>query len=51
MGSGNKFGKKCFGVIALSLMIRNASKDHEKFSCKMVAAMRNGFGGHSVKKK
>ncbi|MCI8270846.1 MAG: decarboxylating 6-phosphogluconate dehydrogenase [Erysipelotrichaceae bacterium] len=38
-------------VIALSLMIRNASKDHEKFSCKMVAAMRNGFGGHSVKKK
>lgn len=38
-------------VIALSLMTRNASKDHEKFSCKVVAAMRNGFGGHSVKKK
>lgn len=37
-------------VIALSLMTRNASKDYEKFSCKVVAAMRNGFGGHSVKK-
>lgn len=38
-------------VIALSLMIRNASRDHEKFSCKVVSAMRNGFGGHSVKRK
>ena len=37
-------------VIALALMTRNASKDYEKFSCKVVAAMRNGFGGHSVKK-
>ncbi len=36
-------------VITLALMTRNASKDHEKFSCKVVAAMRNGFGGHSVK--
>lgn len=38
-------------VIALSLMTRNASKDHEKFACKVVAAMRNGFGGHDVHKK
>lgn len=38
-------------VIALALMVRNASKDHEKFGCKVVAAMRNGFGGHSVKRK
>ena len=38
-------------VVALALMARNASKDHEKFSCKVVAAMRNGFGGHSVHKK
>lgn len=38
-------------VIALSLMARSASKDHEKFACKMVAVMRNGFGGHNVMKK
>lgn len=38
-------------VTALSLMVRNASKDNEKFSCKVVAAMRNGFGGHLVKTK
>ena len=38
-------------VTALSLMVRSASKDQEKFSSKMVAVMRNGFGGHNVKKK
>lgn len=32
-------------------MVRSASKDQEKFSSKMVAVMRNGFGGHNVKKK
>ena len=38
-------------VIALSLMARSASKDHEKFACKMVAVMRNVFVGHNVMKK
>lgn len=38
-------------VIALSLMTRNASKDNEKFACKIVAAMRNGFGGHALETK
>ena len=38
-------------VTALSLMVRSASKDQEKFSSKMVAVLRNGFGGHNVKKK
>ena len=38
-------------VTALSLMVRSASKDQEKFSSKMVAVMRNGFGGYNVKKK
>lgn len=38
-------------VMALFLMVRSASKDQEKFSSKMVAVMRNGFGGHNVKKK
>lgn len=34
-------------VIALSLMMRNRSKESDSFSAKVVAAMRNGFGGHS----
>lgn len=34
-------------VIALSLMMRNRSKELDSFSAKVVAAMRNGFGGHS----
>ncbi len=38
-------------AIVLSLMVRNASKDHEKFACKIVAAMRNGFGGHALETK
>ncbi len=38
-------------VIALALMVRSMSKDSEKFGCKVVAAMRNGFGGHEVKLK
>ncbi|MDB7982908.1 MULTISPECIES: phosphogluconate dehydrogenase (NAD(+)-dependent, decarboxylating) [Faecalicoccus] len=38
-------------IIALSLMVRNNSKDEEKFSCKVVSALRNGFGGHTVIKE
>ena len=35
-------------VIALSLMMRNRSKEKDSFSAKVVAALRNEFGGHSV---
>ena len=35
-------------VIALSLMVRNASQEEDSFACKVVSALRNGFGGHSV---
>ena len=38
-------------VIALSLMTRNASKIDDSFANKAVAAMRNGFGGHSYVSK
>lgn len=34
-------------VIALSLMMRNRSQEDDSFSAKVVAALRNGFGGHS----
>ena len=34
-------------VIALSLMMRNRSKEDDSFCCKVVAALRNGFGGHA----
>ena len=37
-------------VIALSLMIRNASQEEDSFACKVVAALRNGFGGHAFVK-
>jgi len=38
-------------VIAASLFARYKSKDNLKFSEKIVAAMRNEFGGHAVYKK
>ncbi|MEJ8738485.1 phosphogluconate dehydrogenase (NAD(+)-dependent, decarboxylating) [Erysipelotrichaceae bacterium HCN-30851] len=34
-------------IIALSLMIRNSTLEEDNFSCKVVSALRNGFGGHS----
>lgn len=37
-------------VIALSLMMRYRSLQDDTFSGKVVAALRNGFGGHSVEK-
>ncbi len=38
-------------VTALSLMIRNASQQKDSFSNKVIAALRNGFGGHAVREK
>jgi 6-phosphogluconate dehydrogenase len=38
-------------VIALSLMMRYRSKEEDTFSGKIVAALRNEFGGHAVEKK
>ena len=38
-------------VIALSLMMRYRSLEEDTFSGKVVAALRNEFGGHSVVKK
>lgn len=35
-------------VIALSLMMRNRSMQNDTFTGKVVAALRNGFGGHAV---
>jgi 6-phosphogluconate dehydrogenase len=38
-------------VIALSLMMRYRSQQDDTFSGKIVAALRNEFGGHAVEKK
>lgn len=38
-------------VIALSLMMRDLSREDDSFSAKVVASLRNGFGGHAVHKK
>jgi len=38
-------------VIALSLMMRYRSQQADTFSGKVVAALRNEFGGHAVEKK
>ncbi|NOZ61374.1 MAG: decarboxylating 6-phosphogluconate dehydrogenase [Calditrichaeota bacterium] len=37
-------------VITLSLMMRFVSRQDESFAAKILAAMRNQFGGHAVKK-
>jgi 6-phosphogluconate dehydrogenase len=37
-------------VIALSLMARLRSRDNESFADRLLAAMRNEFGGHAIKK-
>ncbi|MFQ5574042.1 MAG: phosphogluconate dehydrogenase (NAD(+)-dependent, decarboxylating) [Terriglobia bacterium] len=36
-------------IISLSLMMRLASRDEKGFSSRLLAAMRNKFGGHSIK--
>ncbi|MFC4736830.1 phosphogluconate dehydrogenase (NAD(+)-dependent, decarboxylating) [Bacillus daqingensis] len=38
-------------VIALSLMMRHRSQEDDTFTGKVVAALRNEFGGHAVVKK
>jgi 6-phosphogluconate dehydrogenase len=38
-------------VIALSLMARLRSRDGDSFADKLLAAMRNEFGGHAIKKE
>ncbi|MBK5514561.1 decarboxylating 6-phosphogluconate dehydrogenase [Bacillus sp. TH11] len=38
-------------VIAMSLLMRYRSLDHDTFTGKVVAALRNEFGGHAVEKK
>lgn len=43
--------KVALPVITESLYARFKSKDEEKFSEKVVAAMRNEFGGHAIYKK
>jgi 6-phosphogluconate dehydrogenase len=37
-------------VITLALQMRFASRDEENFTARMLAALRNQFGGHAVKK-
>ena len=37
-------------VITLSLQARFRSRQEQPFGAKLLAAMRNQFGGHSVKK-
>jgi 6-phosphogluconate dehydrogenase len=36
-------------ILTLSLQARFASRQEESFSAKVVAALRNEFGGHAVK--
>jgi 6-phosphogluconate dehydrogenase len=38
-------------VITLSLLERLRSRDAESYSDKLLAAMRNQFGGHAIKKE
>lgn len=38
-------------VIALSLMMRFRSRQDDSYSAKVIAALRNQFGGHAVKKE
>jgi 6-phosphogluconate dehydrogenase len=38
-------------VITVSLLARFASRQKESYAAKLVAAMRNKFGGHEVKRK
>jgi 6-phosphogluconate dehydrogenase len=37
--------------VALSLMMRFQSQDPDNYPAKVVAALRNQFGGHAVEKK
>jgi len=37
-------------IITLALQMRFASRDEENFSARMLAALRNQFGGHAIRK-
>lgn len=37
-------------IITLALQMRFASRDEENYSARMLAALRNQFGGHAIKK-
>jgi 6-phosphogluconate dehydrogenase len=37
-------------VITLALQMRFASRDEENYTARMLAALRNQFGGHAIKK-
>jgi 6-phosphogluconate dehydrogenase len=38
-------------IMTLALQMRFVSRQEESFAAKMLAAMRNQFGGHDIKKK
>lgn len=38
-------------VITLSLMARFVSRQHDSYAAKLLAAMRNQFGGHAIKRQ
>ncbi|MGH9520480.1 MAG: 6-phosphogluconate dehydrogenase, partial [Terriglobales bacterium] len=38
-------------ILTLSLLARLRSRQEESFSAKVIAALRNEFGGHAVKKE
>ena len=38
-------------VITLSLLMRFVSRQDESYAAKLLAAMRNQFGGHAVKRE
>jgi 6-phosphogluconate dehydrogenase len=38
-------------IITLALQMRFASRDGENYTARMLAALRNQFGGHAVKKE
>jgi 6-phosphogluconate dehydrogenase len=38
-------------VITMSLLARFQSRQQDSFSMKVLAALRNQFGGHSIKRK
>ncbi|HEX9332779.1 MAG TPA: decarboxylating 6-phosphogluconate dehydrogenase [Anaerolineales bacterium] len=38
-------------IITLSLQMRFASRDEENYTARMLAALRNQFGGHAIKKE
>jgi 6-phosphogluconate dehydrogenase len=38
-------------VITLSLLMRFVSRQEERYSAKLLAAMRNQFGGHAIKRE